>query len=368
MCAVSDDESKFSRSERRNIMKKKGFTLIELLVVIAIIAMLLAILMPALNKVKRLAQRLVCGTSCKGLGTAMMVYAQDFEDEYPIQGGNGEHEWAWDGNTQFWYDPELNWSEDTTVTVAASLYLLVRNADVDTKSFVCRSGDEKAFGGLDPNPLNIDLVELWDFGGMLPGGPDPPSGYAKEHVSYAFQLPYDANLDEEYISAHPASATASASTAILADKNPWMDPKLTSGLPLTPAERRKDFMMLIDLLRVEWLDDDPPDPLRDSTTSWEVQITNSQPHGREGQNVLFGDGHASFEKRPDISYQHDNIYTQYEGWSPYTERQKRTGGLVAESGGGGPDDLMTFPGIYPKTSEDTILVNDDSRHPGHHGW
>ena len=43
-------------------MKKKGFTLIELLVVLAIIAMLLAILMPALGKVKRLAERLVCGT------------------------------------------------------------------------------------------------------------------------------------------------------------------------------------------------------------------------------------------------------------------------------------------------------------------
>ncbi len=52
--------------------KKKGFTLIELLVVIAIIAMLLAILMPALGKVKKLAMRLVCGTNLKGMGTAMM--------------------------------------------------------------------------------------------------------------------------------------------------------------------------------------------------------------------------------------------------------------------------------------------------------
>ncbi len=47
--------------------KKKGFTLIELLVVIAIIAMLLAILMPALGKVKKLAMRLVCGTNAKGM-------------------------------------------------------------------------------------------------------------------------------------------------------------------------------------------------------------------------------------------------------------------------------------------------------------
>ena len=59
-------------------MKKKGFTLIELLVVIAIIAMLLAILMPALNKVKKIAMRVVCGTNLKGLGTAQVVYASDW--------------------------------------------------------------------------------------------------------------------------------------------------------------------------------------------------------------------------------------------------------------------------------------------------
>ena len=66
-------------------MKKKGFTLIELLVVIAIIAMLLAILMPALNKVKKIAQRVVCGTNLKGLGTAQVVYANDYDDMYAQQ-------------------------------------------------------------------------------------------------------------------------------------------------------------------------------------------------------------------------------------------------------------------------------------------
>jgi len=67
-------------------MKKKGFTLIELLVVIAIIAMLMAILMPALSKVKKIAQRVVCGTNLKGLGTAQTVYANDYDDDYVVQG------------------------------------------------------------------------------------------------------------------------------------------------------------------------------------------------------------------------------------------------------------------------------------------
>ena len=59
--------------ERRK-MKKKGFTLVELLVVIAIIAMLMAILMPALGKVRQMAQQLICGTNLSGLGKAIIVY------------------------------------------------------------------------------------------------------------------------------------------------------------------------------------------------------------------------------------------------------------------------------------------------------
>ncbi|HEY5138127.1 MAG TPA: type II secretion system protein, partial [Methylococcales bacterium] len=68
-------------------MKKKGFTLVELLVVIAIIAMLLAILMPALGKVRQLAYRLMCGTNLGGLGKAMAVYSNDNQEQYPVTTG-----------------------------------------------------------------------------------------------------------------------------------------------------------------------------------------------------------------------------------------------------------------------------------------
>jgi len=351
-------------------MRKKGFTLIELLVVIAIIAMLLAILMPALNKVKRLAQRLVCGTNVKGLGTAMMVYAQDFEDEYPMQGGNGGHRWAEVGRTYEWWNPDKSWSDPPSryLTVASSLYLLVRNADVDPKSFICRSGDEKAFEGVGGD-ANVDLVELWDFGGESVDTTIPEggrivydAGLPKEHLSYSFQLPYDAGLGEP---AHPASATASASTAILADKNPFCDPKLDFAGTRTIAVKKKDYMTLIDWLGAnEWVVDDPDDPLRDSTTAWQVQIANSQPHGREGQNVLYGDGHTSFEKRPDISYQNDNIYTMFQGWGPvFTEADKRIGSVTPASN---PDPMPGPPTTFPKNAEDTVLVNDDSRISGDH--
>src|SRR4030042_1904586 len=59
------------------IRHKRGFTLIELLVVIAIIALLLSILMPALQKVKKQAQATTCLNNLKQIGMAAELYAGD---------------------------------------------------------------------------------------------------------------------------------------------------------------------------------------------------------------------------------------------------------------------------------------------------
>ena len=69
--------------------KPKGFTLIELLVVIAIIAVLMAILIPTLNRAREQGKRATCLSNLKQLQLAWVMYADDFDGKIV----NGSASW-----------------------------------------------------------------------------------------------------------------------------------------------------------------------------------------------------------------------------------------------------------------------------------
>ncbi len=283
-------------------MKKKGFTLVELLVVIAIIAMLLAILMPALGKVRQLAYRLMCGTNLKGLGTAMMVYSNDYDESYPRSGGSVS------GN--YWSEKLVGWKfDDTEATLSASTavkgctltstwFLLIKYADVSAAQFACQASDQKKY---EFNPQNVtnsttttDITMLWDFGSTK----DTTGLEQYKYVSYCMQNPF--------FSTGSVNASSQAGKPVAADRNPWIasaDGKFIT----TPGTGANAPQLLVK--------GSGTGSIWETATADNKKGATSSAHQQEGQNVLFNDGHVSFEKTVVCGVETDNIYTY---WSSTT--------------------------------------------------
>lgn len=80
-------------------MKREAFTLIELLVVVAIIALLVAILVPSLNRARELAQEVNCAHNMKQWGLALILYNDDYgtlpEGTSLTDQGGMQFDWMW---------------------------------------------------------------------------------------------------------------------------------------------------------------------------------------------------------------------------------------------------------------------------------
>lgn len=90
---------------QHTILTRRGFTLIELLVVISIIALLIAILLPALGNARESAKRVQCASNTRGIMTLQYAYATDNRGRFIEFGSNASNapvsngdagRWLWD--------------------------------------------------------------------------------------------------------------------------------------------------------------------------------------------------------------------------------------------------------------------------------
>jgi prepilin-type N-terminal cleavage/methylation domain-containing protein len=294
-------------------MRKKGFTLVELLVVIAIIALLMGILMPALARVRQLAFRMTCGTNLSGIGKAMLIYANDYDDELPRAGGRSS---TWGG--------PVNWSAlnrftaygmaaDGTggrATISSCFYLLVKYAEVTPKSFVCKGDAGTNVFKLSDEPTlpstDFELIDAWDFGTE-----------AYKHCSYSYHAPFGL---------YALTTSSEPGFAVAGDRNPWID---------SPAADGQDIGSFPFMPHIK--------PYNASTER--AKHGNCNAHQKDGQNILFLDSHVYFEKYSYCSIEDDNAYT-------YVLSGTTTGspmGEIPPRGGGA---------VMPGNRKDTLLLHD----------
>jgi prepilin-type N-terminal cleavage/methylation domain-containing protein len=253
----------------KRVHRSKGFTLVELLVVIGIIALLISILLPSLNRAREAANRVKCASNLRQIGQAIFLYSNDNHGMYPRTEYSG-------GAAAL--VPNLSGNSGGTGTepftsgivnnVPMALFLLLRTEDITSAVFICPSSNatQDNYGGNTNTPLmRINFANV------------------QQNLSYSYANPYP---DTGALgSGYSLRQGMDPGVAIAADINPGT----TSTNATTP--------------------DDVINPTYSSSSSVQ-RNANSNNHGKDGQNVMYSDGHVEWQSNVFVGVNRDNIYTR----------------------------------------------------------
>ncbi len=220
---------------------KTAYTLVEMLCVIAIISALLALLLPGLSRIREEGKRTVCMANERGIGAAFFLYAKTVPEVFPAIAQTYVNDGS--DNMRLFYSADRTAQPTTTgiPSPTVDLWAVVRPSFAVPRQFVCPSTLDA------PDPA-VDVTAYYDFLGPA-------------NLSYAYQYQHDPNRQT-------IGLTSEAIFPVLADANPYIKGGITAPL---------------------------------STDRTGPGRGNSVNHAnREGQNVLFQDGHVVFEAGPDV--------------------------------------------------------------------
>ncbi len=188
---------------------KKGFTLIELLVVISIIAVLAAILMPALGRAREMAKAASCQSNLHNVGLTLHMYTADNRGYFPVcykyldgdGSGNGYFHWTAQIDTSEYQDPVTGYDDVNGVHHSARY-------PETSDQYVCPS---HTVGGWAPTNFTYERI------------PNPPSGQATQtagiddmEVPRLSYIPNEAIMPrKKFSAAHDQDPTSTATTAHL---------------------------------------------------------------------------------------------------------------------------------------------------------